>query len=538
MAQSTAALKRLVSKTVPLSDERVEWCGEYLNENIVADVFNKVDAIVVPSIWVENSPLVIHEALQAGVLVVTGDVGGMAEYVHHDENGLLFKHRDVASLAQQMQRCLDEPAMVHVLASKGYPSSVDGQIPCIKEHVQDVVGLYRRAIEQKQSASIISSMEEKRAPFWRVTFDTSPDDCNLHCTMCEGFSEYSSVARLREIQGLPPRRMPVELMERVLVQLVDMNIAWARETGRCQALEVIPSTMGEPLLWKGFERLLEVLSREKQRYRKLLKDFPCSSSIGLPPPGEWVGLYLNLTTNGTFPRLGVERWADLILPHASDIKISWNGATAKTQEAIMKGQHYEQVLSNVRQLAKKRDELSTSTHRVRLTFQLTFLEDNYEEIPDIIRLAHSLGIDRVKGHHLWVHWKAMENQRMTRSDDSVARWNKMVPSAKTVARELGVTLEGVSEVKPGALQCGQVGAPCPFLGREAWISAEGRFNPCCAPDEQRMSLGYLGNLHEDSLSEIADSELYRSLLATYSSKSLCQSCNMRRWPTAKAPDTD
>ena len=39
---------------------------------------------MVPSIWLENSPLVIHEAQQAGVLVITADVGGMAEYVHHE----------------------------------------------------------------------------------------------------------------------------------------------------------------------------------------------------------------------------------------------------------------------------------------------------------------------------------------------------------------------------------------------------------------------------------------------------------------------
>ena len=41
-----------------------------------ADVFNHCDAIVVPSIWAENSPLVIHEALQARVPVITADYGG------------------------------------------------------------------------------------------------------------------------------------------------------------------------------------------------------------------------------------------------------------------------------------------------------------------------------------------------------------------------------------------------------------------------------------------------------------------------------
>ena len=59
---------------------------------------------MVPSVWAENSPLVIHEVLQARVPVITADYGGMAEYVHHERNGLLFAHRDPASLAQQMQR--------------------------------------------------------------------------------------------------------------------------------------------------------------------------------------------------------------------------------------------------------------------------------------------------------------------------------------------------------------------------------------------------------------------------------------------------
>ncbi len=73
---------------------RVEWLPEYRNQDIVRDVLDRVDAIVVPSIWVENSPLVIHEAQQARVPVITADVGGMAEYVHHEVNGLLFAHRD------------------------------------------------------------------------------------------------------------------------------------------------------------------------------------------------------------------------------------------------------------------------------------------------------------------------------------------------------------------------------------------------------------------------------------------------------------
>lgn len=98
--EETKALKAIADQFSPVVKERIEWMGSYDNKNIVTDVFNKVDAIVVPSIWGENSPLVIHEAQQLRIPVITADYGGMAEYVR---DGLLFKHRDASSLSEKMQ---------------------------------------------------------------------------------------------------------------------------------------------------------------------------------------------------------------------------------------------------------------------------------------------------------------------------------------------------------------------------------------------------------------------------------------------------
>src|SRR5262249_49803173 len=97
--EATDALKGIASSLAPEVASRVEWLPEYRNEDIVRDVFDRVDAIVVPSIWVENAPLVIHEAQQARVPVITADTGGMAELVQHEVNGLIFRHREVSSLA-------------------------------------------------------------------------------------------------------------------------------------------------------------------------------------------------------------------------------------------------------------------------------------------------------------------------------------------------------------------------------------------------------------------------------------------------------
>ena len=100
----TAGLRSLARDLPGSAGIRVQWMGEYRNQDIVLQVFNHCDAVVVPSIWAENSPLVIHEALQAGVPVITADYGGMAEYVHDGENGLLFTHRDATS---RPHRCND-----------------------------------------------------------------------------------------------------------------------------------------------------------------------------------------------------------------------------------------------------------------------------------------------------------------------------------------------------------------------------------------------------------------------------------------------
>lgn len=71
--QETAALKGIAASLPAEIADKIEWVSEYRNQDIVRDVFDRVDAIVVPSVWVENSPLVIHEAQQARVPVITAN---------------------------------------------------------------------------------------------------------------------------------------------------------------------------------------------------------------------------------------------------------------------------------------------------------------------------------------------------------------------------------------------------------------------------------------------------------------------------------
>lgn len=144
--QATSALQDIAQHLPIDKKQQIKWMPEYKNQRIVEDVFNHVDAIVVPSIWVENSPLVIHEAQQVRVPVITANVGGMAEYVQHEKNGLLFEHRSIDSMAKQMQRFLDNQEWATTLGQRGYLYSENGNIPDIDEHIRVLDGLYRNLL--------------------------------------------------------------------------------------------------------------------------------------------------------------------------------------------------------------------------------------------------------------------------------------------------------------------------------------------------------------------------------------------------------
>jgi glycosyltransferase involved in cell wall biosynthesis len=90
----------------------------------VPDRMDAFDVMVVPSVWWENSPLTIQEAQAAQLPVVTSDIGGMAELVRHETDGLLFPVGDSAALAASLQRLVEEPMLLQSLSAAA-PKPVD-----------------------------------------------------------------------------------------------------------------------------------------------------------------------------------------------------------------------------------------------------------------------------------------------------------------------------------------------------------------------------------------------------------------------------
>ena len=93
-----------VRENLSRNRHRVHFSGGYRNEDLYR-LMAAVDWVVVPSIWWENSPLVIEEALAHRRPVICSNIGGMAEKVRWGPDGLHFavgNPFELASLVVQL----------------------------------------------------------------------------------------------------------------------------------------------------------------------------------------------------------------------------------------------------------------------------------------------------------------------------------------------------------------------------------------------------------------------------------------------------
>jgi glycosyltransferase involved in cell wall biosynthesis len=84
----------------------------------VPRIYGDLDVLVVPSLWPENSPLVIHEAFMHGVAVVGARVGGIPELVRDGVNGFTYEAFSSEALAAVLQQFVDDPCLAARMAAR------------------------------------------------------------------------------------------------------------------------------------------------------------------------------------------------------------------------------------------------------------------------------------------------------------------------------------------------------------------------------------------------------------------------------------
>ncbi len=126
------AIKHSVQK-----DKRIKLMGPFKNDDI-SRVFSQIDALVVSSIWPENSPVVIQEAFLSDTPVVASRIGGITELVNDGINGLLFNVKDADDLAQKIEYLIKNPDTLIK-----FKKNMSG-VKSIEENAGELESIYRK----------------------------------------------------------------------------------------------------------------------------------------------------------------------------------------------------------------------------------------------------------------------------------------------------------------------------------------------------------------------------------------------------------
>jgi glycosyltransferase involved in cell wall biosynthesis len=95
-------------------ESQFEFAG-LLDEKALLTEFARASALVLPS-YQETAPMVIQQAMAAGLPVIATGVGGIPFQIEHERSGLLFEPGDVRGLAEHLARLVDEPRLQNELA--------------------------------------------------------------------------------------------------------------------------------------------------------------------------------------------------------------------------------------------------------------------------------------------------------------------------------------------------------------------------------------------------------------------------------------
>lgn len=106
----------VLEPAIEAAGQNLTFAGRYDPLESV-ELMRSVGWVVVPSIWWENSPVVIQEARRAGTPLIVSDIGGMAEKVEAGVDGLHFKRGSPVDLARALLDAAEPVRREHFGAS-------------------------------------------------------------------------------------------------------------------------------------------------------------------------------------------------------------------------------------------------------------------------------------------------------------------------------------------------------------------------------------------------------------------------------------
>jgi radical SAM protein with 4Fe4S-binding SPASM domain len=268
-----------------------------------------------------------------------------------------------------------------VLRSEG------GKMECTKHNGS--LAIWKKRNYYASLLKLLVDPSLRNMPQW-ISFQTT-FVCNLRCPHCQTHG----TEKLREVYNSKSMNMPAELLKKA----GNETLPWVN--AYCLSLS------GEPLLTPD---VLNIISQFSSFNAKL-----------------------DLTTNGM---LLTADMLEKILPFLGRVCFSVDGATKGTYERNRLGARYEKFVTNVK-LVTRVIEI-TGIQDIEVSLAYVVMGNNIRELPELVMLAHFLGIRIVYGFFLIVHPENnMANEDVTLHK---ALYNAYLEKALKLAHKHGITI--------------------------------------------------------------------------------------------------
>jgi radical SAM protein with 4Fe4S-binding SPASM domain len=341
----------------------------------------------------------------------------------------------------------------------------------------------RRYFEESESQLNSTAQHEPICLYLETT-----NRCNLLCTTCPRTYE----------QLEPEADMPWSLFTSLIDQYP--NIA-----------RVVLHGVGEPMLVKDLAQRVKYL---KER-----------------------NIYVLFNTNGTL--LTKTNGRALIDAGLDELRVSLDAAESKVFQMVRGKDFFDKIVANVKNFTRLQRELNAPKPRVSLW--LTGLRETVDQLPNFVRLAHSVGVTEVYLQRLTFFEDPVSESSLARAESALfehttEREEALIHEAESIAKELGVMFSASGAVDPGeSIRMQRTDNPW-SLCRRPWslmyITANGRVLPCCiSPFSMRGYSSFtLGDATQNTLREIwngPEYQRFREGLLTSSPPPSCANCGLR-----------
>ena len=282
-------------------------------------------------------------------------------------------------------------------------------------------------------------------------------------------------------------------------------------------------------------------------YLRILDQFPGLEELQLQGLGEPMmhprffdmvayaaGKGVKVGTNSNVTLLTARRAELCVTSGLDELHVSIDGATAATYERIRVRAKFAPVIANVELLQSTKRRLGSATPWLRMV--VVAMRQNLDEFPDLVRLAHRLGIDTVFVQHLCHDFgeSSLPEQYRPMRDfvagetllaEDPGRIERTFAAARAAAAELGVDLR-LPDPRPKLHPPGTPGPErCDWPWRGAYVSYDGRAMPCCmiaTPD--RVNFGNMADHGAAAVWNNAEYHEFRDRLSSDDPPEVCRSC--------------